>query len=47
MVSPRLAQRGEWKAHPPLTSSQVAATIAGWLGVDWVSAYPQAGQPIR
>jgi hypothetical protein len=47
MVSPKLAQRGEWKAHAPLTTSQVASTIAGWLGVDWAAAYPGAGAAIR
>jgi hypothetical protein len=47
MVSPKLAQRGEWKGGQPLSSSQVAATMASWVGVDWVAAYPSAGAAIR
>jgi hypothetical protein len=46
-VSPRMAQRGVWRDTPPLASSQVAATIASWLGVDWLRDHPQAGQPIH
>jgi hypothetical protein len=46
-VSPKMAQRGLWKNHEPLSTSQVAATIAGWMGVDWNAAHPNAGRPIR
>jgi len=42
-----MAQRGEWKNAPALTTSQVAATFASWAGVDWNADHPQAGQPIR
>ena len=46
-ASPKMAQRGVWKNHEPLSTSQVAATIAGWMGVDWNAAHPNAGWPIR
>jgi hypothetical protein len=46
-VSPRMAQRGEWRRHPPLTNSQVAATLASWVGVDWNALRPGAGTPIK
>jgi hypothetical protein len=46
-VSPRMPQRGEWRDHAPLSSSQVAATVASWMGVDWVAAHPGAGAPVR
>jgi hypothetical protein len=47
LVSPRLPHRGEWRNHPPLYTSQVAATIAGWMGVDWKALRPNAGSPIQ
>jgi hypothetical protein len=31
---------------PAVTQSQVAATLAGYLGLDWNKAEPQAGKPI-
>ncbi|HKY20365.1 MAG TPA: hypothetical protein VJM31_04025 [Vicinamibacterales bacterium] len=46
-ASPSMAQRGEWKAHAPLSTSQVAATIASWVGLDWNQMRPRAGAPIR
>jgi hypothetical protein len=46
LVSPAMATRGEWKAHPPLHTNQVAATLAGWLGLDWRALRPLAGAPI-
>src|SRR5262245_25025256 len=46
-VSPRRSQRGVWGSHPPLSTSQVAATLASWMGVDWNVTHPRAGQPIR
>jgi hypothetical protein len=46
-ASPKMAQRGVWKNHTPLTTSQVAATIAGWMDVDWNATHPNAGRPIR
>lgn len=45
-VSPRFPARGEWHKHPPLTTSQIASTIAGFVGVDWQSLNPGAGAPI-
>jgi hypothetical protein len=46
-VSPRMSQRGEWRNQPALTTSQIAATIANWLGLDWKAAHPAAGAAIR
>ena len=46
-VSPTMAARGEWQNQPPVHTNQVAATMAAWLGVDWVARRPQAGRPIR
>ena len=46
-VSPAMKQRGPWKNHPPLSTSQVAATLAAWMGVDWNASHPAAGRPIR
>jgi hypothetical protein len=47
LVSPRMAKRGLWQNHPPLSSNQVAATLAGWLGIDWQAIRPKAGAPIK
>jgi len=46
-VSPQMKQRGEWRQHAPLSNSQIAATMAAWLGVDWVGLRPSAGKAIR
>lgn len=46
-VSPRMTARGEWRNHPPLTTSQIAATLAGWMGVDWRAIRPSAGRAIE
>lgn len=46
-ASPTMPQRGEWKEHTALSSSQIAATIAKWIGVDWNQIRPRAGKPIR
>jgi hypothetical protein len=46
-VSPGMTRRGEWTNHPPLYANQIAATVAGWLGVDWNALRPAAGRPIR
>jgi hypothetical protein len=45
-VSPRMPRRGEWRDAPALTTSQVAATIASWMGVDWSADHPGAGRAI-
>jgi hypothetical protein len=45
-VSPRMAQRGEWKDHAPLRSNQIAATLASWVGLDWRAMNAGAGAPI-
>jgi hypothetical protein len=46
-ASPRMAQRGPWRSAPPLSTSQVAATLASWMGLDWNAEHPKAGAPIR
>jgi hypothetical protein len=46
-VSPAMPRRGEWRDHAPLHTNQVAATLAGWMGVDWNALRPAAGKPIR
>jgi len=46
-ASPRMARRGEWHDAPALSSSQIAATLANWMGVDWNAEHPSAGAPIR
>jgi hypothetical protein len=46
-VSPGLARRGEWRDHAPLHTSQAAATMAGWMGLDWNRLRPAAGRPVE
>jgi hypothetical protein len=45
-VSPRMSRRGPWSNHAPLTTSQAAATIASWMGVDWTAGRPNVGKPV-
>jgi hypothetical protein len=44
-ASPRMARRGEWR-DSALSTNQIAATLAQWLGVDWNATHPKAGKPI-
>ena len=46
LISPSMPMRGEWKNSPPLRTNQVAATLAGWMGIDWQALRPSAGAPI-
>jgi hypothetical protein len=46
-VSPKMAQRGEWRGGPAIRTNQIAATLASWVGVDWNADHPGAGKPIR
>jgi hypothetical protein len=46
LASPHAARRGEWREHAPLRTNQIAATLAGWMGVDWRALRPAAGGPI-
>jgi hypothetical protein len=46
LVSPSIARRGEWRDAAPLYTNQVAATLAGWMGLDWAALRPSAGRPI-
>ena len=47
LVSPGMTQRGTWRSHPPLSTSQIAATLAAWMGIDWNALRPDAGRPSR
>ncbi len=46
LISGRMAKRGPWRDHQPLRTTQVAATLGGWMGVDWTALRPAAGRPI-
>jgi hypothetical protein len=46
-ASPRMSARGLWRDHSPLSTSQIAATLAAWVGLDWNAIRPNAGRPIR
>lgn len=46
-VSPSMSRRGEWSAHPPLVTAQVAATVIGWMGGEWLRFDPAAAPPVR
>lgn len=46
-VSPCMTQRGEWRNHAPLSTNQIAATLAGWMRVDWNAIRPNAGKAIE
>ena len=46
-VTPKMAQRGEWRGGPAIKTNQIAATLASWVGVDWNADHPGAGKPIR
>ena len=45
-VSPKMAQRGEWRNTPTIFTNQAAATLASWVGVEWGADHPAAGKPI-
>jgi len=45
-VSPRMTRRGDWRGGPPLSTSQIAATLASWLGIDWNADHPTAGKVV-
>jgi hypothetical protein len=38
--------RGEWTNHPPVSQSQIAATLAAIMGFNWRAAVPDAGAPL-
>lgn len=46
-ASPMMSRRGEWTAHQPLSTSQIAATIARWMEIDWNQIRPASGKPIQ
>jgi hypothetical protein len=46
-ISPRLARRGEWSHHAPITTSQVAATLIDWMGYDWQQFDASAAPPVK
>lgn len=45
-ASPTMSARGAWTNHPPLSTNQIAATIAKWMGVDWNALRPNAGRAV-
>lgn len=45
-ISPHATPRGEWSAHAPLTTSQVASTLLTWMGLDWRRFSPTAAPPV-
>ena len=45
-VSPLMPQRGEWRDAATLTTSQVAATLIQWMGLDWTMYDPTIGKPV-
>jgi Sulfatase len=46
IIGPDTAAAGERTGTPPLTESQIAATIAALLGEDFHGAFPRSGTPI-
>jgi hypothetical protein len=47
LVSPRLSKRGEWRNAAPVSTSQIAATLAWWMGINWNASHPNAGRPFE
>jgi Type I phosphodiesterase / nucleotide pyrophosphatase len=47
LASPAQTMHGEWREQPDVHTNQIAATLAGWMGVDWRALRPAAGPPIR
>ncbi len=45
-LGPDTAPNGEWTNGPAVTQSQIAATLAKFLGEDYVAAQPKAANPI-
>jgi hypothetical protein len=45
-VSPSWPRRGEWRQHAPITASQAAATLIGWMGADW-KQFSGAAPPVQ
>lgn len=45
-VSPASTLRGEWRQHPPIEASQVAATLLQWMGIDWRAFDPAIAPPV-
>ena len=45
-LGPDTPARGERSGIPPVEQDQIAATLAAFLGEDYVSAVPKAGKPI-
>jgi hypothetical protein len=47
MAGPGTTRRGEWRDAPAIYQNQIAATIAGLLGVDYRTIVPAAGAPLN
>ena len=46
VAGPGTTRRGEWRDTPPIYQNQVAATVAGLLGVDYRHFVANAGAPL-
>ncbi|HTO02541.1 MAG TPA: alkaline phosphatase family protein, partial [Opitutus sp.] len=46
VMGPDTLARGEWRDAQRVTTSQIAATVAAFLGEDYASAVPQAARPV-
>ena len=46
VAGPGTTRRGEWRDTPPIYQNQIAATVAGLLGVDYRHFVPDAGAPL-
>ena len=45
-IGPDWSRRGEWSDVPPVSATQIAATLARALGLDFTAGRPGAGRPI-
>ena len=46
-VSPDVALRGEWQNAETIFQNQAAATLARFLGLDYLKQTPGAGKPVK
>jgi bisphosphoglycerate-independent phosphoglycerate mutase (AlkP superfamily) len=46
VASPDAPRRGEWRDAPVVYQSQIAATVAALLGIDFAREDPAAGKPL-
>lgn len=46
VISPDVARRGEWREAEVVYQDQIAATLSGFLGIDYAAEQPAAGKPL-